>query len=62
MAVFVSPSLRVVIPTVAIAQGLSIAIQLAYIYRLEGPISLKAFDRGRLGSCWGMEDGSLFRR
>jgi hypothetical protein len=29
---------------------------------LEGPISLKAFDRGRLGSCWGMEDGSLFRR
>jgi hypothetical protein len=45
MAVFVSPSLRVVIPTVAIAQGLSIAIQLAYIYRLEGPISLKAFDR-----------------
>jgi hypothetical protein len=32
--VFVSPSLRVVIPTVAIAQGLSIAIQLAYIYRL----------------------------
>jgi hypothetical protein len=34
MAVFVSPSLRVVIPTVAIAQGLSIAIQLAYIYRL----------------------------
>jgi O-antigen/teichoic acid export membrane protein len=62
MAVFVSSSLRVVIPTVAIAQGLSIAIQLAYIYRLEGPISLKAFDRGRLGSCWGMEDGSLFRR
>ena len=45
MAVFVSPSLKVVIPSVAIAQGLSIVIQLAYVYRLEGPISLKAFDR-----------------
>ena len=45
MAVFVSPSLNVVIPSVAIAQGLSIVIVLAYVYRLEGPISLKAFDR-----------------
>ena len=45
MAVFVSPSLAVVIPSVAIAQGLNIVVQLAYVYRLEGPISLKAFDR-----------------
>jgi O-antigen/teichoic acid export membrane protein len=45
MAVFVSPSLTVVIPTVAIAQALFIVIELVYIYRLEGPISLKAFDR-----------------
>ncbi len=44
MAVFVSPSLKVVIPSVAIVQGLSVVIQLAYVYRLEGPISLKAFD------------------
>jgi O-antigen/teichoic acid export membrane protein len=45
MAVFVSPSLKVVIPSVAIAQALNIVVQLAYVYRLEGPISLKAFDR-----------------
>ena len=44
MAVFVSPSLAVVIPTVAIAQALNTMIQLGYIYRLEGPISFKAFD------------------
>ena len=45
MAVFVSPSLTVVIPSVAIAQAFTVLIQLAYVYRLEGPISLKAFDR-----------------
>ena len=44
IAVFVSPSLMVVIPSVAIAQGFGIIIQLAYIYRVEGPISLKTFD------------------
>jgi O-antigen/teichoic acid export membrane protein len=45
MAVFVGPSLEIVIPTVAIVQIISIVVQLTFIYRLEGPISLKAFDR-----------------
>jgi O-antigen/teichoic acid export membrane protein len=45
MAVFVSPSLTVVIPSVAVAQAFSMAMQLAYVYHLEGPISFKAFDR-----------------
>ena len=36
MAVFVSPSLNVVIPTIAIAQGLNIAIQLVLRHPLEG--------------------------
>ncbi len=44
MAVFVSPSLTVVIPSVAIAQAFTVLIQLAYVYRLEGPISFKSFD------------------
>jgi O-antigen/teichoic acid export membrane protein len=45
MAVFVSPSLTVVIPSVAIVQAFTVFIQLAYVYRLEGPISFKSFDR-----------------
>ena len=44
MAVFVSPSLTVVIPTAVIGQGLgSIAVLVCVIY-LEGPFSLRAVD------------------
>jgi O-antigen/teichoic acid export membrane protein len=45
-AVFVSPSLTVVIPTAAVAQGLGAIAILAVVYRLEGPFSLRAIDRG----------------
>ena len=46
MAVFVSPSLSGCHSQPSRSRtGLSIVIELAYIYRLEGPISLKAFDR-----------------
>ena len=44
MAVFVSPSLTVVIPTQAVAQGLGAIAVLAVVYRLEGPFSLRAID------------------
>jgi O-antigen/teichoic acid export membrane protein len=44
MAVFVSPSLTVVIPTQAVAQGLGAIAVLAAVYRLEGPFSLRAID------------------
>ena len=44
VAVFVSSSLEVVIPSVAVAQGLSILIQLVYVYRLEGPIYVYRLD------------------
>jgi O-antigen/teichoic acid export membrane protein len=45
VAVFVSPSLTIVIPTVAIMQAMStIAIGIC-VYRLEGPFSLRTFDR-----------------
>ena len=43
-AVFVSPSLTVVIPSAAVAQATSIIVLVAYVYRLEGPFSLRAFD------------------
>jgi Polysaccharide biosynthesis protein len=46
MAVFVSPSLTVVIPTQAVAQGLGAIAVLAVVYRLEGPFSLRAIDWG----------------
>jgi O-antigen/teichoic acid export membrane protein len=45
-AVFVSPSLMVVIPTAAVAQGLGAIGLLAVVYRLEGPFSLRAIDWG----------------
>ena len=45
MAVFVSPSLTVVIPSAALAQAIGIIVLVAYVYRLEGPFSLRAFDR-----------------
>ncbi len=44
VAVFVSPSLTVVIPAAAVAQAMSIIVLVAYVYRLEGPFSLRAFD------------------
>jgi len=44
VAVFVSPSLTVVIPSAAVAQATSIIVLVAYVYRLEGPFSLRAFD------------------
>jgi O-antigen/teichoic acid export membrane protein len=45
-AIFVSPSLTVVIPTAAVAQGLGAIAVLAVVYRLEGPFSLRAIDWG----------------
>ena len=45
-AVFVSPSLTVVIPTAAVAQGLGAIAILTVVYRLEGPFSLRAVDWG----------------
>lgn len=45
MAVLVSPSLTVVIPTAAVAQASSVFVVLAVVYRLEGPFSVRAFDR-----------------
>ena len=45
-AIFVSPSLTVVIPTAAVAQGLGAIAVLAVVYRLEGPFSLRAVDWG----------------
>ena len=45
-AVFVSPSLTVVIPTAAVAQALGAIIVLFVVYRLEGPFSLRAVDWG----------------
>ena len=45
-AVFVSPSLTVVIPTAAVAQGLGAIAILTVVYRLEGPFSLRAIDWG----------------
>jgi O-antigen/teichoic acid export membrane protein len=43
-AIFVSPSLTVVIPTAAVSQGLGAILVLAVVYRLEGPFSLRAVD------------------
>jgi O-antigen/teichoic acid export membrane protein len=45
-AVFVSPSLTVVIPTAAVAQALGAIGLLAVVYRLEGPFSLRVVDWG----------------
>ena len=45
-AVFISPSLTVVIPTAAGAQALGAIVNLAVVYRLEGPFSLRAIDWG----------------
>jgi O-antigen/teichoic acid export membrane protein len=45
-AIFVSPSLTVVIPTAAVAQGLGAIAILSVVYRLEGPFSLRAIDSG----------------
>jgi O-antigen/teichoic acid export membrane protein len=44
-AVVVSPSLTVVIPTAAVAQASSVVVVLTVVYRLEGPFSVRAFDR-----------------
>ena len=44
VAVFVSPSLTVVIPTVAIMQAANMVAIGICVYRLEGPFSIKAFD------------------
>jgi O-antigen/teichoic acid export membrane protein len=44
MAVFVSPSLTVVIPTAVAAQALGSIAVLVCVYRLEGPFSLRAID------------------
>src|SRR5271170_2282626 len=45
MAVLVSPSLTVVIPTVAVMQAATAIVIGVCVYRLEGPFSLRAFDR-----------------
>ena len=45
-AIFVSPSLAVVIPTAAVSQGLGAILVLVVVYRLEGPFSLRAIDWG----------------
>ena len=44
MAVFVSPSLTVVMPSVAIAQAASLVVTGVCVYRVEGPFSFRAFD------------------
>jgi O-antigen/teichoic acid export membrane protein len=44
IAVFVSPSLTVVIPTAAAAQATSTIAIGVWVYRLEGPFSFRAFD------------------
>jgi O-antigen/teichoic acid export membrane protein len=44
VAVFYSPSLAAVVPAVLIAQGSSMLMLTIYVYRLEGPFSLRAFD------------------
>jgi O-antigen/teichoic acid export membrane protein len=45
-AVFVSPSLTVVIPTAAVSQGLGALVVLAVVYHLEGPFSPRSIDWG----------------
>src|SRR5277367_2679964 len=45
-AIFVSPSLTVVIPTAAASQALGAIAVLAAVYHLEGPFSLRAVDWG----------------
>ena len=45
VAVFVSPSLTAVIPTAAVAQASSVVLVLAVVYWMEGPFSVRAFDR-----------------
>ena len=45
MAMILGPSLMVVIPAAAIAQASGGIAILAVVYRLEGPFSLRAFDR-----------------
>ena len=44
VAVFVSPSLTVVMPAVAIMQAASMILTGVCVYRLEGPFSFRAFD------------------
>ena len=46
MAVFVSPSLMVLIPTAAAAQALGAIVVLVFVFRLEGPFSIRALDWG----------------
>ena len=46
MAVFVSPSLTVVIPAAVAAQAMGAIAVLFFVYRLEGPFSLRAIDWG----------------
>ena len=43
-AVLVSPSLSIVIPAAVVARGFSILVSLAYVYRLEKPVSFTNFD------------------
>ena len=45
-AIFVSPTLTVVIPTAAVSQGLGAILVLTVVYRLEGPFSLRSVDWG----------------
>jgi O-antigen/teichoic acid export membrane protein len=45
VAVLVSPSLTAVIPTAAVAQASTVVVVLGVVYRLEGPFSIRAFDR-----------------
>ena len=46
VAVFVSPSLRVVIPTAVAAQAFGAITVLVFVIRLEGPFSLRGMDWG----------------
>jgi O-antigen/teichoic acid export membrane protein len=45
VAATVSPSLTAVIPTAAVAQASSVVVVLSVVYWLEGPFSVRAFDR-----------------
>jgi O-antigen/teichoic acid export membrane protein len=53
LAVTVSPSLAVVIPAAAMMRGLTVAVVLIVVYRNEGPLSLRDFDRQQARKLFG---------
>ena len=47
LAITIEPSLTIVIPTAAIARGLTVLAALIAVYRFEGPLSFSNFDRNQ---------------